>query len=204
MKSGRGFRLLSAVLDAELFFERGLRSGQTRREQAEGRAGDIVEVDLVAELDGLWIAAMLAADADLEVRPRVAALGHGHLHQLADARLIEGGEVDGYAKVAVVIIPQEIAMRYWKIFSDSKIPVHGITISSIGLWLLYQQQPDLSDKLGAIFDLDVNHSEICLCYKTHWLTSREIPIGFAQMQRDGYVEILKQWELTKIIPAARN
>ncbi len=104
---------------------------------------------------------------------------------------------DGYAKVMVVVIPQEIAMRYWKIFSDSKVPVHGITISSIGLWLLYQQQPDLSDKLGAIIDLDLNHSEICLCTKTHWLTSREIPIGFTQMQRDGYVEFLKQWELTQ-------
>jgi len=104
---------------------------------------------------------------------------------------------DGYAKVAVVIISQEIAMRYWKFFADAKIPVHGITISSIGLWLLYQQQPDLSDKPGAIFDLDVNHSEICLCYKAHWLTSREIPVGFVQMQQDGYVEILKQWELTQ-------
>ena len=72
-----------------------------------------------------------------------------------------------------------------------------MTISSIGLWLLYQQQPDLSDKPGAIFDLDVNHSEICLCYKTHWLTSREIPVGFEQMQQDGYGEILKQWELTQ-------
>jgi len=104
---------------------------------------------------------------------------------------------DGYSKVAVVIIPQEIAMRYWKIFSDSKIPVHGVTISSIGLWLLYQQQSDLSDKPGAIFDLDIDHSEICLCYKTHWITSREIPVGFLQMQGDGYGEILKQWELTQ-------
>jgi Tfp pilus assembly PilM family ATPase/Tfp pilus assembly protein PilN len=104
---------------------------------------------------------------------------------------------DGYAKVAVVIIPQEITMRYWKILSDSKVPVHGITISSIGLWLLYQQQPDLSDKVGAIFDLDVNQSEICLCCKSYWLTSREIPIGFVQMEQDGYVEILKQWELTQ-------
>ncbi len=104
---------------------------------------------------------------------------------------------DGYAKVAVVIIPREIAMRYWKIFSDAKVPVHGMTISSIGLWLLYQQQLDLSDKLGAIFDLDLNHSEICLCAKTHWSTSREIPVGFVQMQQDGYAEILKQWELTQ-------
>jgi len=62
---------------------------------------------------------------------------------------------------------------------------------------LYQQQSVLSNKPGAIFDLDVDHSEICLCTKDYWLTSREIPIGFKQMQRDGYIEILNQWELTK-------
>jgi len=104
---------------------------------------------------------------------------------------------DGYSKVAVIIIPQDVAMRYWKTFTDAKIPIHGITISSIGLWLLYRQQMDLSDKPGAIFDLDVNHSEICICSKSHWLTSREIPVGFEQMQKDGYTEFLKQWEMTQ-------
>jgi hypothetical protein len=76
--------------------------------------------------------------------------------------------------------------------------VHGITISSIGLWLLYQQQPESFDNLGAIIDLDINHSEICLCTKAFWLTSREIPIGSVQMQQTGYVEILKQWEVTQV------
>jgi Tfp pilus assembly protein PilN len=104
---------------------------------------------------------------------------------------------DGYAKVAVVIIPQELAMRNWKIFSDAAIPVQGITVSSIGLWLLYQQQPDLPDKLGAVVDLDAHQSEICICNKSYWLTSREIPIGSAQIQKDGYGEILRQWELTQ-------
>ena len=46
----------------------------------------------MAELDGLGIAAMFAADADLEVGPGVASLGRGHLHQRPDAGLIEGGE----------------------------------------------------------------------------------------------------------------
>ncbi|MBF0503694.1 MAG: pilus assembly protein PilM [Candidatus Omnitrophica bacterium] len=104
---------------------------------------------------------------------------------------------DGYARVAVVIIPQDMAIRYWKIFLESGIPVHQMTISSVGLWLLYREQPGLLEKLGAIIDLDVNHSEICVCYKTHWLNSREIPVGFVQMQRDGYTEFLKQWELTQ-------
>ncbi|MBF0510793.1 MAG: pilus assembly protein PilM [Candidatus Omnitrophica bacterium] len=104
---------------------------------------------------------------------------------------------DGYSKVAVVIIPQEIAMRYWTIFNQAKIPVHRMTISSVGLWLWYQQQPGLSDKPAAVFDLDMNSSEICLCCKTHMMASREIPIGFDQIQKDGYEEILKQWELTQ-------
>ena len=75
-----------------LFLECRLRRCQPRRQQPEGRAGYVVEPDLVAELDGLWIAAMFAADADLEVGPRVASLGRGHLHQLPNARLVEGGE----------------------------------------------------------------------------------------------------------------
>jgi Tfp pilus assembly PilM family ATPase/Tfp pilus assembly protein PilN len=105
---------------------------------------------------------------------------------------------DGYAKVAVIIIPQDIAARYWKIFSDAKVPVQRITVSSVGLWLLYQQQPGISDNPAAIFDIDTDHTEICICLGPHWLTSREIPVGSARMQQEGYAEILKQWELTQI------
>ena len=74
------------------FFDGCLGCREACREQAEGRAGDVVEADLVAELDGLRIAAVLAADADLEVGARVASLGGGHLHQLPDASLVERGE----------------------------------------------------------------------------------------------------------------
>jgi len=35
---------------------------------------------------------MLAADAEMDIGPGFASLGRGHLHQLSDARLIEGGE----------------------------------------------------------------------------------------------------------------
>ena len=46
----------------------------------------------MAELDGLRIAAMLAADPHLQSGPRVASLGRGHLHQQSHAGLIERGE----------------------------------------------------------------------------------------------------------------
>src|SRR5215475_11456357 len=84
--------LFVGVRDARLLFQGRLRCCQPCRQQTEGRAGDVVEADLMAELDGLWIAAMFAADADLQVRPRVASLGDGALHQLPHAGLIEGGE----------------------------------------------------------------------------------------------------------------
>ena len=46
----------------------------------------------MAELDGLGIAAVFAADADLEVGAGFAALDGRHLDELADAVLIERGE----------------------------------------------------------------------------------------------------------------
>jgi len=103
---------------------------------------------------------------------------------------------DGYSKVAVIIIPQETAARYWKIFSDARVPVHKITVSTIGLWSLYLQQAEGTERPAAIFDIDTDHTEICLCYKDQWLTSREIPIGLTRMRQEGYAEVLKQWGLT--------
>jgi hypothetical protein len=104
---------------------------------------------------------------------------------------------DGYAKVAVAVIPKEIVMHTWKIFADAGIPVHSISVSSVGEWLLYQQHAAASDdKPTAILDLDADHSEICIGRRSHWLTCREIPIGLRQVEQEGYGELLKQWELT--------
>ena len=46
----------------------------------------------MAELDRVGIAAVLAADAELEVGPGLAAPGHGGLHELAHAGLVDRGE----------------------------------------------------------------------------------------------------------------
>ena len=59
----------------------------------KGRAGHVVEADLVAELHGGGIAAVLAADAQLmSGRVRSWPSSHSHLHQLAYADLIQLGE----------------------------------------------------------------------------------------------------------------
>ena len=72
--------------------ERRLRRRQPRHRHAEGRAAHVVEPDLVEELDRRRVAAVLAADAELEVRLRRAALRHRDLHQLADAGLVDRRE----------------------------------------------------------------------------------------------------------------
>src|ERR1022692_4268326 len=84
--------LVARAHAAVLLFQRSLRSCQPCGQQPEGRAGYVVEANLVAELDGLWIAAVLAADSHFEGGSGVASLGRGHLHQQTDSRLIERGE----------------------------------------------------------------------------------------------------------------
>src|SRR6516165_2310203 len=69
-----------------------LRRREARDWHAVGRAGHVVETGLVAEHHRGRIAAMLAADADLEMRPPLAAARHADLHQLADAVAAEGDE----------------------------------------------------------------------------------------------------------------
>src|ERR1700691_6759145 len=46
----------------------------------------------MAELDGLWLAAVLAADTDFEVAARGTAFVGGHLDERADTFLIENRE----------------------------------------------------------------------------------------------------------------
>ncbi|MEY2725637.1 MAG: hypothetical protein RLZZ458_1504, partial [Planctomycetota bacterium] len=55
-------------------------------------AADVVESDFVAEVDGLGIAAMFAANTDLEIRTDRATVLDGGLHQATYAGLIDGLE----------------------------------------------------------------------------------------------------------------
>src|SRR5262249_34680968 len=69
-----------------------LRRSQARREHTERRAGDVRQPDLVAVHHRLRIAAVLAADSQLDVGPGLASPLYTHLHQLAHAFLVNGGK----------------------------------------------------------------------------------------------------------------
>src|SRR3954463_13496671 len=71
---------------------RSVRCREARDGDAEGGAAHVIESHVVAELDGLGIAAVFAADAALEILARRASLLNGHPHQYSDAAGVEGLE----------------------------------------------------------------------------------------------------------------
>src|SRR5438132_2703875 len=64
---------------------RGLRRSQTRDRHAERRRADVVEPDFLEKPDRVRIAAVLAADPELEILACRAPLRHRDLDELADA-----------------------------------------------------------------------------------------------------------------------
>src|SRR5215831_21121052 len=78
---GRGRKTL---LRRGAFSHHRLRGRQAGHRHAVGAAGHVVEAQLVARADGVRVATVLAADADLQVRPRGAALPHRPVHEPAD------------------------------------------------------------------------------------------------------------------------
>src|SRR5215470_10915883 len=65
--------------------DRRLRRRKPGDRHAVGRAGDVVEPDLLAELDRGGVAAMLAADAELQLLAGAAAALGGDADELANA-----------------------------------------------------------------------------------------------------------------------
>mmetsp|Transcript_14325 Transcript_14325/g.35473 ORF Transcript_14325/g.35473 Transcript_14325/m.35473 type:complete len:206 (+) Transcript_14325:521-1138(+) len=87
-----------------------LGSGQARDGHAQGRAGHIVQAHLVEELDGLRVAAVLAADAQLEVGARGAAALRRDLDELAHAGLVQGLEGVAGQQAVLGVEGQELGL----------------------------------------------------------------------------------------------
>src|SRR5258708_4881964 len=79
-------------LTGDRFSERSLPRRKPRDRHAIGRARDIVEPDLVAERHRRRIAAMFAADPNLEAGARLAPARNADLHEFTNALAIERNE----------------------------------------------------------------------------------------------------------------
>ena len=76
-------KLLARVLDC------GLSGGEAGDGNTVGRAADVVQANVVAELNTAGIAAVLTADAQTQVGVGLAAVMGSHLNQLANADLVQ-------------------------------------------------------------------------------------------------------------------
>src|SRR5205814_5387133 len=87
--------------------QRRLCRGQPRDRHAIGRAGHVVEPGLVTEKYRGRVAAMLAADAKLELGPRLAATLGRDVDQFAHALDIERGEGIMLEDAALLVLFEE-------------------------------------------------------------------------------------------------
>src|SRR2546421_12082400 len=87
--SSSNARLGAALPIPFLLLHRRLGRRQPSDRDTVGRTTDVIQAQCVAETDRRRIAAVLAADPDLEVAPRRAAFLDGDLHQPPDAGRVE-------------------------------------------------------------------------------------------------------------------
>src|SRR5262249_42318013 len=97
----------SSLPAARVLAQRGLGGRKPRDWNTERRAGNVIKTDLMKERNRGRIAAVLAADADLEVIARRAAALDADPHQLADAFTIDRDERIGREDAALRIGAQE-------------------------------------------------------------------------------------------------
>src|SRR5689334_17097753 len=84
---------------------------EARQRDAERRAADVVQAELVAEDDGLRLAAVLAADPELQLRLRRTAALDADSHQVAHAALVERLERVAFQHPVLEIEGEELAFR---------------------------------------------------------------------------------------------
>src|SRR5947208_861970 len=93
---------------ANLHRQSGLRSGKTRDRHPVRRRADVVEADLFEEVDRRGIAAMLAADPELQILPRLPSELDPRLHHLADAFDVDRRKRIPLEDLLLLIDPQEL------------------------------------------------------------------------------------------------
>src|SRR5439155_26319291 len=88
--------------------EAGLGGAEPRDRNHERRARHVRHADLVTELHRRWLAAVLAADAHLEVGPRPASALDADLDELTDTFLVKDRERIMRQEALLQIVGQEL------------------------------------------------------------------------------------------------
>src|SRR5438067_729623 len=109
------------VVRALRFLQHRLRRCEPGDGHAVRRAADVVEAEPVAELDRLRVAAVLAADAELDRRLHLAPALDGDAHQLTDAFLVERLEWVALDDAFLEIEREELALGVVARHAESRL-----------------------------------------------------------------------------------
>jgi Tfp pilus assembly protein PilN len=143
----------------------------------------------------------LPAEDRLELKTMVDLQAVNHIPYNKDEVVIDFLPFDknnlGYTKVLVVVAPEDIVMRFWKILQAAHMTAHKVTLSSTGLWQWHRSR-QLVGKYGVVglIDIDIQNSEICICDQYRFLTSRHTSLGIKELEDQKFNEFAKQLEWT--------
>lgn len=92
----------------------------------------------------------------------------------------------GYSTVLVVVVHRDVVHRYLKIFSQARLHIDKIQISSdaIARWFYFHHQTVQPEKTIALLNIDTCSSEICLCREKKSFFSRYIRFGAQDVGAD--------------------
>jgi len=109
-------------------------------------------------------------------------------------------DASGYSDVLVYAVHKDVTNRYLKLFSNARLIISKLTVSSIGAlgWLQLQEQRKLISLESPIvlLNIDAHHSEICFCYQGKIYFSRQISFGSKDLTSDRTLEFVNQIEVS--------
>ncbi len=114
---------------------------------------------------------------------------------------------EGYSRVMIVIVHQDIVRRYLKILEKAGLSTEKIGMSSEGLlsWSRFAYKKEGFDKPYVLVDVDYNNSDFEVILKGKLIFSRSISLGFlhvAQKEEEWQARLIK--EVSQSIYAYQN
>ncbi|MFA5059225.1 MAG: pilus assembly protein PilM [Candidatus Omnitrophota bacterium] len=109
-------------------------------------------------------------------------------------------EPSGYSKVLVVIAHKEVTHKYLKIFSEARLNLNKLTLSSEGLlhWYLFEdaKRKQKTSQPVALINIDTVNTEICFCHRQQLLFSRSINYGAKDLTEEHIPALMEEINLT--------
>ncbi|MCK5213915.1 MAG: pilus assembly protein PilM [Candidatus Omnitrophica bacterium] len=108
-------------------------------------------------------------------------------------------EGSGYAKVLVYVCAREIIKKVLDVIEAAKLEFDSLSLSSAGIrgwWRQLKSFKDNFSEVSLLVNMEDSHVELCFFHEGRLLFSRDIFLGFCDLEQGGGSGIIKQMGLT--------